>query len=239
MLRSHLEALAPDVVAADGLTVEVSVPNGETLAKPTLNGRLGIVGGLSILGTTGIVVPYSTAAWRASVGQAIDVAAATGQRHIVLSTGGRSEQYAQRIIPLPEVAFVEMGEFTGYALKRASRQGIRAVSLSGMIGKMSKIAAGPLHDPRGRQPGRHAPAGRSDGGPGRPCQHHRRDRAGEHGPARAGDPAARGDLRDVRSDLPLVVERSDALVGGALAVECFLFDFEGNVLGRAGSAARA
>ncbi|MDP8922236.1 MAG: cobalt-precorrin-5B (C(1))-methyltransferase, partial [Chloroflexota bacterium] len=142
MIAEHLGELAPEVVANGGLTVEVSIPNGEALAKRTLNGRLGIVGGLSILGTTGIVQPYSTAAWRASVGQAIDVAAASGQRHVVLSTGGRSEQFAQRLYGLPEAAFVEMGEFTGYAVQRCARHGIQAVTLAGMIGKMSKIALG-------------------------------------------------------------------------------------------------
>jgi cobalt-precorrin-5B (C1)-methyltransferase len=238
MLRTHLEALAPDVVAAEGLTVEVSVPNGGTLAKRTLNGRLGIVGGLSILGTTGIVVPYSTAAWRASVGQAVDVAAATGQRHIVLSTGGRSEQYAQRIIPLPEVAFVEMGEFTGYALKRAVEQGIQAVSLVGMIGKMSKIAAGHfMTHVAGNQVDMRLLADLT-AGVGAPSQV-----VAEIEQANTARHVQEILLREgifgtFERICQLVVERSDALVGGALALECLLFDFEGNVLGRAGSASR-
>ena len=236
MIRSHLEALAPDVVRSDGLTVEMSIPNGEALARRTLNGRLGIVGGLSILGTTGIVVPYSTAAWRASVGQAVDVAAATGQRHIVLSTGGRSEQFAQRVIALPEVAFVEMGEFTGYALKRAVERGIRAVSLAGMIGKMSKIAAGHFMT--------HVAGNKVD-------MQLLAQIAAAHGAGAAmvAEIAQANTARHVQEILlrePLlgpfeeicrqVVERSDALVEGALAVECLLFDFDGTVLGRAGSA---
>jgi cobalt-precorrin-5B (C1)-methyltransferase len=123
--------------------VEISVPAGEELAKRTLNARLGIVGGLSILGTTGIVKPWSTAAWRASVLQAIDVAAANGVAHVVLSTGGRSEAYAQALYPdLPEMAFVEMGEFTGQALKRVVARRIERVTLAGMIGKFSKLAQG-------------------------------------------------------------------------------------------------
>lgn len=123
--------------------VTVSVKNGESLAKRTLNGRLGIVGGLSILGTTGVVRPYSTASWRASVVQAVDVAAAGGVAEVVASTGGRSEAYARRLRPgLPDVAFVEMGEFTGHLLKRARDRDIAKVTLCGMIGKLSKIACG-------------------------------------------------------------------------------------------------
>ncbi len=123
--------------------VTVSVPNGEQLAKRTLNARLGIVGGLSILGTTGVVRPYSTASWRASVLQGVDVAAAAGCTEIVASTGGRSEAYARKLRPhLSDAAFVEMGEFTGHLLKRARERGLATVTLSGMIGKLSKVACG-------------------------------------------------------------------------------------------------
>src|SRR5262249_50823955 len=138
-----------DVLGSDppdpGVEVTISIPNGEELARRTFNGRLGIVGGLSILGTTGIVRAMSTAAWRASVLQAVDVAAANGVAHVVLSTGGRSEQFAQRLYPeLPEVAFVEMGIFTGAALERAAERGVPRVSLCAMIGKLSKTAAGKM-----------------------------------------------------------------------------------------------
>jgi cobalt-precorrin-5B (C1)-methyltransferase len=138
-VRGALRPLAPFTV------VTVGVRDGAALARRTLNGRLGIEGGLSILGTTGIVRPYSTAAWRASVLRGIDVAAASGCDEIVASTGGRSEAYARRALGgLPEVAFVEMGEFTGHVLRRARERGMRAVHLSGMVGKLSKIACGHL-----------------------------------------------------------------------------------------------
>ncbi|MFN8556889.1 MAG: cobalt-precorrin-5B (C(1))-methyltransferase [Dehalococcoidia bacterium] len=142
--RMITEAVLEALAGADrGAQVEIAVPNGAELAKRTLNGRLGIVGGLSILGTTGIVRPYSTASWRASVLQAVDVAAANGLRHIALSTGGRTERYAAALLPdLPEMAFVEMGEFTGAALKRAAARRIERVTLAGMVGKFSKIARG-------------------------------------------------------------------------------------------------
>jgi cobalt-precorrin-5B (C1)-methyltransferase len=128
-----------------GVEITISVPNGEVLAKKTFNSRIGIVGGISILGTTGIVRAMSTAAWRASVLQAIDVAAANSVQHIVLSTGGRSEKFAQkRYRELPEMAFVEMGIFTGACLQRSVERGVPTVSLCCMIGKLSKIAAGKM-----------------------------------------------------------------------------------------------
>ncbi|MEW6581408.1 MAG: cobalt-precorrin-5B (C(1))-methyltransferase CbiD, partial [Actinomycetota bacterium] len=130
-------------LARVGVTVEVSVPGGEAMARKTTNPRLGIVGGISILGTTGIVRPFSTAAWRASVGQAIDVMSAQGARTAVLTTGGRSERAARRLMPqLPEVCFIEVGDFTGYALKRAVARGLERLVFVGMAGKLAKLGAG-------------------------------------------------------------------------------------------------
>lgn len=127
------------------LVLTVSVPGGEQMAARTSNARLGIVGGISILGTTGIVRPFSTAAWRASVVQQVDVAAAQGLGHVVLSTGGRTDAAAQRLFPdLPPVAFVEVGDFTGIALRRAAAAGVGRVSFVGMAGKIAKLAAGVL-----------------------------------------------------------------------------------------------
>lgn len=128
-----------------GVEVTISIPAGELLAKKTLNERIGILGGLSILGTTGIVRPMSTASWRASVVQAIDVAAANSLAHIVLTTGGRSERFAEGLFPLlPEMAFVQMGIFTGDSLRRAHLRGVPRVTICGMIGKIAKLAAGQM-----------------------------------------------------------------------------------------------
>ena len=128
---------------APGLELTVAIPGGEALAKKTLNARIGIVGGLSVLGTTGIVRPLSTASWRASVLQSIDVAAANSLRRIVLTTGGRSERFAEALYPeLPEMAFVQMGIFTGDALKRCRARGVASATVCGMIGKLAKLAAG-------------------------------------------------------------------------------------------------
>ena len=125
------------------VTVTFSVPGGQAMAAKTSNARLGIEGGISILGTTGVVKPFSTAAYRASVVQQIDVAAAQGADVIVLCTGTRSDAFAQQALPhLPPVCFVEVGDFTGIALRRAARDGFRAVIWVGMVGKITKLAAG-------------------------------------------------------------------------------------------------
>ena len=126
-----------------GVRAVVSVPGGEAMAEKTTNARLGIEGGVSILGTTGIVRPFSTASWRASVGQAVDVMGAQGETTFVLSTGGLTEKAAMRLLPdLPEVCFVEVGDFTGHAVKKALDNKLSKMFFVGMTGKLAKLAAG-------------------------------------------------------------------------------------------------
>jgi cobalt-precorrin-5B (C1)-methyltransferase len=126
-----------------GVRVVVGVPGGEKMAEKTTNARLGIVGGISILGTTGIVRPFSTAAWAASVVQAVDVMGAQGLDTFVLSTGGLTERAAMRLLPdLEEVCFIEVGDFTGQAIKGAVKNGLRRGFFVGMAGKLTKLAAG-------------------------------------------------------------------------------------------------
>jgi len=128
-----------------GVRVVISVPGGELMARKTTNARLGILGGISILGTTGIVRPFSTASWRASVVQAVQVMAAQDERTLVLCTGGRTEAAAMALLPhLPEVCFVEVGDFTGAALRRAVECGLGSVVFVGMVGKLTKLAGGVL-----------------------------------------------------------------------------------------------
>ncbi|MEM7131831.1 MAG: cobalt-precorrin-5B (C(1))-methyltransferase [Chloroflexota bacterium] len=132
-----------DWLEGNGLSVTIIVPEGEALAKRTLNPRLGILGGISILGTTGKVFPYSTAAWRASVIQAVEVAAKNNTSKVVMATGGRSERFAMKIFPeLPEVAFVELSVFTGDALKTCVAHKVVDAVFVGMMGKMIKTAQG-------------------------------------------------------------------------------------------------
>ena len=130
------------------------MPCGEELARKTFNPRLGILGGISILGTTGIVEPHSTAAWLASVVQGIDVAVAQGSRRLVLTVGARGERFARAAFPqVPEVAFVQIGPFFGEALRHAAAAGVENVCLYAMIGKLAKFAAGneSVHSSKSRQ----------------------------------------------------------------------------------------
>ncbi len=129
-------------VTDKGVRVIISVPNGEELAKKTDNPRLGIIGGISILGTTGIVIPYSTGSFTASIRQCLDVAKAMNDQTIVLTTGGRSEDFSKAILDLPDHCYIQMGDFAAYAIRQASIRGMKKVIIAGFIGKLSKIAMG-------------------------------------------------------------------------------------------------
>lgn len=132
--------------------VTLSVQNGAKLAERTLNGRLGIVGGLSILGTTGIVVPFSCAAWIDSIHRGIDVAHALGLTHIAGSTGNVSEKAVQKHYNLPETALIEMGDFVGGLLKYVRKVPFVRLTIAGGIAKMTKLGQGrlDLHSKRGQ-----------------------------------------------------------------------------------------
>ena len=148
MIREALDEVAPAGADAE---VEIAIPGGEVLAERTLNGRLGIVGGLSILGTTGIVVPYSCAAWIDSIHRGIDVARASGLRHVAGATGAASEAAVRGLHGLPDVALIEMGDFVGGMLKYLRRHPVARVSIAGGVAKMTKLAQGmlDLHSKRG------------------------------------------------------------------------------------------
>ena len=130
--------LSPD----KGITAKLSVPTGEEVALKTTNARLGVIGGISILGSTGVVQPYSTAAWRASVNMAVDVAATNNIDHMVLATGLASEAFTKNHLDLPDMAYVGIGIFSGAALKRCVARGFKRATHVGMVGKFSKMAMG-------------------------------------------------------------------------------------------------
>lgn len=142
MITQSVQNAAKSMAGSDSFFVEISVPSGQEIAKKTDNPRLGIVNGISILGTTGVVQPFSTAAWRASVNVSIDVAAANSLQHMVITTGTQSENFAKRWLGLEDMAYVNVGIFTGAALKRCVQRGIPRATLVGMVGKFSKIAMG-------------------------------------------------------------------------------------------------
>jgi cobalt-precorrin-5B (C1)-methyltransferase len=151
MIRAAIEEVATAHGGAGDVEVEIAIPGGEALAEKTMNGRLGIVGGLSILGTTGIVVPYSCASWIASIHSGIDVARAAGLGHIAGSTGAASEAAIQKMYGLPEIALIDMGDFVGGMLKYLRTHPVPRVTVAGGIGKMTKLAQGllDLHSKRG------------------------------------------------------------------------------------------
>src|ERR671912_508546 len=134
---------AKSILTHKGAKVIISVPKGIELAKKTDNPRLGILGGISILGTTGIVFPYSTASFAASIRQSLDVAISLGTDIVVLTTGGRSEDFAKALFKLPDHCFIQMGDFAGYSIKQcANKATIRQVIIAGFIGKLTKMAMG-------------------------------------------------------------------------------------------------
>jgi len=153
--RQMLREVIAEVAAAHGdagdVEIEIAVPGGEALAAKTMNGRLGIVGGLSILGTTGIVVPYSCSAWIHSIHSGIDVARAAGLTHVAGATGAASEAAVQKLHGLPEIALIDMGDFVGGMLKYMRKHPVPRVTVGGGVGKMTKLAQGllDLHSRRG------------------------------------------------------------------------------------------
>jgi len=142
MMTEHLTALADECAYSGGFEVTVNVQDGAALALKTMNPRLGILGGLSILGTSGIVRPFSCAAYIASIHQGIDVATTNGFMHIAACTGNASEDTMRRVYNLPEIALIEMGDFVGAVLKHLRKVPVDKLSLCGGFGKISKLAAG-------------------------------------------------------------------------------------------------
>ncbi|MBF0179356.1 MAG: cobalt-precorrin-5B (C(1))-methyltransferase [Magnetococcales bacterium] len=140
---ANVQAAAGDWLQGDGLEITLSVPGGAEMAKRTLNPRLGIVGGISILGTSGIVYPYSTAAFKAALRQSIAAAAMLKEPRILLTTGRRTERFAMAVYPdLPEQAVIQMGDFIGAGLTAVAQGPFRHLILGVMPGKLAKIAQG-------------------------------------------------------------------------------------------------
>ncbi len=144
MMAEALEALALRTGQPLDLDLEIAIPGGAELAKRTLNPRLGIVGGLSILGTTGIVIPYSCSSWIHSIHRGVDVARAAGLDHIAACTGSTSERAVQALYGLDEMALIDMGDFVGGTLKYLKRRPIPKVTLAGGFAKLTKLAQGHL-----------------------------------------------------------------------------------------------
>ena len=153
--RKMIEEALAEVGQANGVrtgwSVTISVPGGQELAAQTWNPRLGIVGGLSILGTTGVVNPFSCAAWIHSIHRGIDVARASGCERVVGSTGSTSEAAARRVYPeLPLHAYLDMGDFAGGLLKYLRNHPVPKLTITGGFAKLTKLAQGSLDLHSGR-----------------------------------------------------------------------------------------
>ncbi|MEJ8476288.1 cobalt-precorrin-5B (C(1))-methyltransferase [Roseibium algae] len=144
MMAQAISELSEATGLPGDVELTVSIEDGEELAKKTLNGRLGIVGGLSVLGTTGIVRPFSCAAWIASIHRGIDVARATGLPHVVGATGSTSEEAVRTRYELDDAAFLDMGDFAGGLLKYLRAHPVPRLTLSGGFAKFTKLAQGAL-----------------------------------------------------------------------------------------------
>lgn len=231
MIAQALRDIAPDT----DLVVTVSIPGGEDLARRTLNPRLGIVGGLSILGTTGVVVPYSCAAWVHSIHRGIDVARAAGLEHIAAATGSTSERAVQALYNLPEMALIEMGDMVGATLKYLRRHPVTRLTIAGGFAKLSKLAAGALD--------LHSRAGLAD-----PADLARLAASAGADPALQQRIAACGTALEALglargAGLPLAEQvaaeargRCAAELRGSIEVEVIVVDRDGTIVGRAGAA---
>lgn len=138
--RQMICASVREVTGDQAVTVSISIPMGEELVKKTLNKRLGILGGLSVLGTTGIVRPISADAWTATIKASLDVAKEAGLAEVVLSTGRTSEKGAQQCLNLPDEAYAMMGDYLEFSLKEAAQRSFDPIHLSGMWAKIMKAA---------------------------------------------------------------------------------------------------
>ena len=229
MIRVALESLG-----ARDLEVTISIPGGAVLAAKTMNARLGILGGLSILGTTGVVIPYSCSSWIHSIHRGIDVARAAGITHIAAATGRRSEQAVQRLYDLPEVALIDMGDFAGALLKYLCTHPVPRLTLAGGLGKLVKLAQGhlDLHSTRSRLDGAVLALQLADLG------------APETAVAVASSAESVGEVMAMlppalRANLARRVAEGCrvaalATLAGGTAVDIAIFDREGTLLGRAG-----
>ncbi|MDP6344816.1 MAG: cobalt-precorrin-5B (C(1))-methyltransferase, partial [Alphaproteobacteria bacterium] len=234
MIQQAVAEVAAEHGEAGDLEVEIAIPEGEELARRTLNDRLGIVGGLSVLGTSGVVVPYSCAAWIASIHQGIDVARAAGLVHLAAATGKTSEAAVAELYGLPAMALLDMGDFAGGVLKYLRAHSVARLSIAGGFAKIGKLGQGHLDLHSGRSSVDFTWLA---------------DRLAELGgdgellaAARAANTAQQVLELARAAGLPLadmVADRARVaaaeVVGEAVAVEVLIFDRQGELVGRSGA----
>lgn len=233
MIAEGLAEVAAGAGVAADAQVEIAIEDGAALALKTLNPRLGIVGGLSVLGTTGIVIPFSCAAWIHSIHRGIDVARAMGLAHVAGATGAASEAAVQKLHDLPEEALIDMGDFVGGMLKYLAAHPVPRVTVAGGVAKMTKLAQGllDLHSKRGaadlealstlaREAG--ASAGLAERVAGANTVAHAFQLA-------AGEGVALGEVVAARA----WATAAEVIAGKGMALEIAVFDRDGRLVGRA------
>jgi len=237
MPRQIMAAVIAETAAAHGGTgdveITISVPGGAELARKTWNPRLGIVGGISILGTTGVVHPYSCSAWIASIHRGIDVCRASGVVHAAACTGSTSEAAVQRLYDLPDIALIDMGDFAGGTLKYLRRHPIERLTIAGGFGKLCKLADGAmdLHSARSEIDRERLAERLQRLGAGADVIAATRT-ANTAGEILALSQAQRLPLGDVLANDAKA--EALAMLGGKTAVEVIIMDRNGAIVGRAG-----
>jgi cobalt-precorrin-5B (C1)-methyltransferase len=233
LIREALADAAESCGAAlPDLRVTIAIPGGEALAQKTLNGRLGIVGGLSVLGTTGIVIPYSCSSWIHSIQRGIDVARAAGLTHIAAATGATSEAAVQRLFGLPEIALIDMGDFVGGTLKYLRRHPVERLTLAGGFAKIAKLAQGHLDLHSGESRVDAAALAATLAALGSPADV---VGAAREAPSAGAVLALAGAQRNALAAAVARNARTVALatLAGGIAVDVAIFDREGTLIGRA------
>ena len=233
MMASAVAQIAARHAIPGDVLLEISVTDGAALAERTWNPRLGILGGLSILGTTGVVIPYSCSAWIHSIHRGIDVALATGLTHVAGATGRTSEETVQKLYGLEDGAMLDMGDFAGGMLKYLRRHPVPRVTIGGGFGKLAKLAQGAmdLHSSRSqvdhavlaglaRDAGADAALARAVAG------------AASAGEALGLAQAAGVPLADVVA--ARAREAALAVLAGGVALDVVVIDRAGAIIGRAG-----
>jgi len=229
--RAQIEANMRAVAEPVDALVTVSIPGGEALARQTMNPRLGIVGGLSILGTTGVVIPYSCSAWIHSIHRGVDVARAIGLDHLGGCTGKTSEEAVRRLCGLDERAMIDMGGFVGALLKYVRVHPVRRLTIGGGFAKLAKLAAGEMD--------LHSKAASVDLELLRRLLAELSDDAALH--TQAAEAVTAAQILKLAGDLPLgdlvarrARETALAVLSGGTEVELMLFDRAGKLVGHAG-----
>ncbi len=229
MIEAVLQAAAARKKVPCAFEVTIAIPGGQEIAKKTLNARLGIVGGLSILGTTGVVVPFSCASWIHSIHRGIDVARAAGREHIAAATGSTSEAFLNEHMNLPDEALIDMGDFVGGTLKYLRRHPVPRLTLAGGIGKFTKLAQGALDLHSARSTLDREGLARRLGGPSE-FQNRIRNANTALEVLELATATGIGLGEIVATDAR---DRAQTVLGKAIAVEVFVLDRSQNVVGHA------